>query len=127
MTDELDMTPEQMELVRKLVEDIQKLGLPGVVGQYMIYANLYLTTINDEGRGATQMRAEQLMPLVLVLSQILTIPVEKVGTLVRALNDGTVRAMFQAKLAGKEEVEFEHADDALKWALDRREAGDYDQ
>lgn len=126
MTDEPEMTPEQMELVRKLLADIQKLGLGGLIGQYMIYTNLYVQTVQDDGRGAMAMRAEQLMPIVLVLSQILEIPMERLETLVRAVNDGCVRAMFQAKLAGKEEIGYEQADDALTWALQRLEQGEYD-
>lgn len=126
MSNDPVMTDEQMELVRKLLEDIGKLGVAGVVGQYAIYANLYVETINDSGRGARMTRAEQLLPLVIVLSNLFEIPDERVPVLIRALNDGTVRAAFQAKFAGSERIRAEHADEALEWAMARMRNGEYD-
>ena len=115
MTDgELD--DEQMQYLQGLIADIQKLGSAAFLVQYCNWANLHVETIYDNGRGATLMRAEQLSVLVWFLKDI--VKTEDTELLVKRLKDSVLRALFNAKLQGRESIEIDDAEEALNWIMD---------
>lgn len=126
MSDIPPIDEEQISLISSIYEDIMRLGRAGLVGQYVIYSNLYVETRHDTGRAARVMRAEQVMPLVLALKPLLGTDGEKAGIVVRALNDGIVRALMRAKIAGRDTIGAEQADEALRWIVKRWTNGEYD-
>ena len=114
MTDELD--EEQLAYLKGLIEDIQKLGPTAFLAQYCNWANLHVETLHDTGRGATLMRAEQVTVLVWFLKDLAK--AENTELIVVKLKDSVLRALFNAKLNGRERIEIDDAEIAMNWIVD---------
>jgi hypothetical protein len=116
MTDDEELDAEQMQYLQGLIADIQKLGPTAFLAQYCNWANLHVETINDTGRGATLMRAEQVTVLVWFLKDL--VKDEDTTLIVTKLKDSVVRALFNAKLNGREKIGLEDAEEAMNWITD---------
>ena len=111
--DELD--EEQLTYLKGLIADIQKLGPPAFLAQYCNWANLHVDTINDSGRGATLMRAEQMTVLVWFLKDF--VKCEDTELLMAWLKDSVLRALFTSKLNDHERIEIDDAEEAINWIM----------
>lgn len=116
MTNFDGMTDERFTYVEGVIRDIKKVGPTALLAQYCNWANLLIQTIHDNGRGAVKMRAEQILPLVIILQGMTNCP--DTERLVILLKDSMVRALFNSKLYSHETLELEDAEEGIKWILD---------
>jgi len=116
MADFSEMTEEQLRYVEKIIKDIRNLGPQALLAQYCNWANLHIQTLNDKGRGAATMRAEQLTPLVFFLRGMTCCQdTEKITVL---LKDSVMRALFNAKRYGHDKIEPDDAEEGVQWIMD---------
>jgi hypothetical protein len=103
----LEPTPEDLALVAKMIEDIKRLGPGAFLAQFCIWGNLHLQTLSDRGRGVAMLRSVQAMPVyhfLFVMTGCDDVP--RVRT---AMENGLGRALWHAKLSGRDAVTVEDA------------------
>jgi hypothetical protein len=115
-----EIPPEVLDDTKKIIADIKKLGPTAFLAQYAIWANFYIQSATDRGRGAAMTRVEQAMPLVFFLigmaGKTLKDP-DAVDSCMAALEKGAVRALFQAKLDDRHEVHLEDMAGVMEWVV----------
>jgi hypothetical protein len=112
----MDVDPEDLEYVKKTIEDIQRLGPGAFTAQFCIWGNLHMETLNDRGRGAAVMRTRQAMPVVHFLIQMTGC--EELPRIREAMEEGLVRALWRAKTNGRDNITPEDAKAVMQGIVD---------